>query len=823
MGMGGWAPKGGPRPAPLLPTPLPRPAAPPVRPAVLAALLLAAAAAGAQRPPVFERGGVDLDEEAAFVDSLLALMTVEEKLGQLTQYTGEWAVTGPAVTQGGEDEIRAGRVGSFLNVYGAGYTRRAQEVAVNESRLGVPLIFGYDVVHGFRTVFPVPLAEAASWDLGAIEHAARVAAREAAAVGLHWTFAPMVDVSRDARWGRVVEGAGEDPFLGARIAEARVVGFQGRSLAGLAADTTLVATAKHFAGYGFAEGGRDYNTADVSERTLREVVLPPFRASVDAGAQSIMSAFNEVGGVPATADRELFTGVLRDEWGFDGFVVADYTAVRELIDHGVASDDAGAGLAALRAGVDMSMVDGIYVRDLPALAETGALSMDVVDEAVRRVLRVKRRAGLFEDPFRYGSPELEAAVLLAPAHRAAAREMARRSVVLLKNDPGRGGPQTGGQAALPLARGLGSVAVIGALAADSVSALGSWAGAGRREEATPILPALRDAMPGTDVRYAPGYPAPPRNGFLPIVDAMLSDDTSGHDEAVALASGADAVVLVLGEHRELTGEAASRAAVDLPGAQLELARRVIDAAGDTPVVVVLTNGRPLALGALDAIAPTILEVWHLGTEMGPAVADVLLGDHNPGGKLPVSFPHVTGQVPLYYNAKRTGRPADVPGANEKYVSRYLDAPNEALYPFGHGLSYTTFAYGLPCLLPFSGPGVDADLVCHDETRAKVGPDGEIQVSVEVTNTGGRAGAEVVQLYVRDEVASVTRPVRELRGFERVELAPGQTRRVTFTLRPDDLRFWGGGGAWTVEPGWFTVMVGGSSAATQTARFELVAD
>ena len=790
----------------------------------LVLLLLAATAVQAQRSPVFDRSGYDLDAEAAFVDSLLAQMTVEEKLGQLTQYTGEWAVTGPAVTQGGEADIRAGRVGSFLNVYGADYTRRAQEVAVEESRLGIPLIFGYDVVHGFRTIFPVPLAEAASWDLGAVENAARVAAREAAAVGLHWTFAPMVDIARDARWGRIVEGAGEDPYLGSRVAEARVVGFQGRSLAGLAADTTLIATAKHLAGYGFAEAGRDYNTADLSERTLREVVLPPFRASVDAGVQTLMSAFNEIGGVPATADDDLFTGVLRDEWGFDGFVVADYTAVRELIYHGIAAEDAGAGLEALRAGVDMSMVDGIYVEDLPALAGGGTLSMDVVDEAVRRVLRVKRRAGLFEDPYRYGSPALEASELLSPSNRAAARDLARKSIVLLKNDLG-----PGGAAALPLQRGLGSVAVIGALAADSISAIGSWAGAGRREDATPILPALRAAMPGTDVRYAPGYPTPPRDGFLPIVDALLSDDASGHDEAVALVGGADAVVLVLGEHRELTGEAASRAAVDLPGAQLELARRVIAAAGDKPVVVVLTNGRPLALGALDEVAPTILEAWHLGTEMGPAVADVLLGDHSPGGKLPVSFPSVTGQEPLYYNRKRTGRPADVPGANEKYVSRYLDAPVEALYPFGHGLSYTTFEYNTMCLNATRPPSESDDGVaeiefdiCRNEVTAPI-EGGAVEIQVEVTNTGGRAGAEVVQLYVRDEVASVTRPIRELKGFERVELAPGQSRTVTFTLRPDDLQFWGEDGAWTVEPGWFTVMVGGSSAATQSARFELVAE
>ena len=763
---------------------------------VLAAALAAplALAQPSSRAYTFDRSGYDLEAEAAFVDSLLAEMTLAEKLGQLTQYTGQWAVTGPAVTQGGEDVIRAGAVGSFLNVYGAEAARHAQEVAVNESRLGIPLIIGYDIIHGFRTIFPVPLGETASWNLDAAEQAARIAAREGAAAGIHWTFAPMVDIARDGRWSRIVEGAGEDPFLGAKFAEARTRGFQGASMAGLAADTTLIATAKHFAGYGFAEGGRDYNTADFSERTLREVVLPPFHAAVEAGAQTLMSAFNEIGGVPATGDRDLFTGVLRDEWGFDGFVIADYTAVRELMWHGVAADSAEAGRRALVAGVDMSMVDGIYARNLPALVESGELPMAVVDEAVRRVLRVKRRAGLFNDPFRYGDPGLEAEVLLSDAHRAVARDVARQSMVLLKNDGG----------VLPLARDLESLAVIGALAADSISALGSWAGAGRREEATPILPALVEALPDTDVRYAPGYPEVSGN-FLEMVEDALSMDTSGHDAAVALARDAEAVVLVLGEHRELTGEAASRADTELPGAQLELARRVIEAAGDKPVAVVLTNGRPLALTGLDAVAPSILEAWHLGTEMGPAVADVLLGYHNPGGKLPVTFPHATGQEPLYYNRKRTGRPHDVPYASDKYVSRYVDVPVEPLYPFGHGLSYTTFAYGEPTL-----------------SATTVGLDGSLTVSVELTNTGDRAGVEVVQFYVADEERSVTPPVQELKGFERVELQPGESQQVTFTLSADDLQFWGMDDAWTVEPGWFTVMVGGSSldAMGRTARFEL---
>ena len=767
----------------------------------LCLFLLAVAAsaqpgAGPQRAAFTD--GYDLDAEAAFVEDLLSRMTLEEKLGQLTQYTGQWAVTGPAVPETGEDEIRAGRVGSFLNVYGADYTRRAQEVATEESRLGIPLIIGYDVVHGFRTVFPVPLAETASWNLDAAELAARIAAREAAASGINWTFAPMVDIARDGRWGRIVEGAGEDPYLGSRFAEARVRGFQGRTLAGLASDSTVVATAKHFAGYGFAEGGRDYNTTDFSERTLREVILPPFEAAVDAGAQTLMSAFNEIGGVPATASEHLYGEILRDEWGFDGFVIADYTAVRELMWHGIAADSAEAGRRALEAGVDMSMVDGIYARNLPALVESGELPMAVVDEAVRRVLRVKRRAGLFEDPYRYSDADREATELLSDANRAAARDVARQSVVLLKNDGD----------VLPLRRDLPTLAVIGALAADSVSAMGSWAGAGRWPETTPILPALIEALPNTDVRYAPGYPAVPRAPFLQMVETAFSTDTSGHDEAVRLAAEADAVVLVLGEHRELTGEAASRASTELPGAQLELARRVIEAAGDTPVAVVLTNGRPLALSGLDAIAPSILEAWHLGTEMGPAVADVLLGYHNPGGKLPVTFPAATGQEPIYYNRSRTGRPHDVPYASDKYVSRYLDVPVEPLYPFGHGLSYTTFAYGEPSL-----------------SATEIGIDGSVEVSVPVTNTGDRAGVEVVQLYVHDEERSTTPPVQELKGFERVELAPGETRTVTFSLSPADLVFWGMMDEWFVEPGWFTVMVGGSSldAMDRTARFELLGD
>lgn len=730
--------------------------------------------------------------EGAFVDSLLELMTLEEKLGQLTQYAGNFAVTGPNVTQRGEAALRAGEVGSFLNVFGAENTRRLQEIAVEESRLGIPLIFGADVIHGYRTVFPVPLAEASSWNLEGVERAARIAAREAAAAGIHWTFAPMVDVARDARWGRIVEGSGEDPYLGSRMAEARVRGFQGPTLEGLKSDSTVLATAKHFAAYGAATAGRDYNPADISERTLREVYLPPFKAAVDAGVQSLMSAFNEINGVPATGSRYLMTDILRDEWGFDGFVVADYTAVWELLNHGVAADSAAAGIRAIEAGVDMSMVDGIYIRHLPEAVRSGALAIDVVDESVRRVLQAKYRAGLFEDPYRYNDPGREAGIILAPEHREFARDMARQSIVLLQND-----------GTLPLSKDLGSLAVIGALAADSMSALGAWAVSGREGDAVPILAGIRQELPDVDVRYAPGYPSTLRDGWLSFDDAvqtMLSEDSSGHDQAVELARTSDAVVLVLGEHRELAGEAASRAYVGLPGAQEQLARRVLAAAGDKPVVVVLTNGRPLAIPYLADAAPAILETWQLGVEMGPAVADVLFGDYNPGGKLPVTFPRATGQEPLFYNHVPTGRP---PAEGTKYNSKYIDVDWTPLYPFGHGLSYTTFAY---------------EHLRLDAERLR--PGGSLEVAIDVTNTGARSGAEVVQLYVRDEVASMTRPVKELKGFERIVLEPGERRTVTFTLEPKDLAFWGADG-WTVEPGFFTVFVGTSSADVLESRFELV--
>ncbi len=724
---------------------------------------------------VYEDPTAPLD---ARIDDLLGRMTLEEKLGQLAQYAGTWSNNGPRVPEGGEEDIREGRAGSFLNVFGAQVTRDMQRIAVEGSRLGIPLLFAHDVIHGFRTTFPVPLAEAASWDPAAVERAARVAAVEATAHGLHWTFAPMVDIARDPRWGRIVEGAGEDPYLGARMAAARVRGFQGPELG---APDSMLACAKHFAAYGAAEGGRDYNTVDVSERSLRENYFPPFQAAVEAGAATFMAAFNEIAGVPCHANPWLLNDVLRDEWGFEGLVVSDWSALDELRDHGVAADPVEAGILALRAGVDIDMVSDYYERDLPDAVRTGRIDLAPVDRAVRRVLRAKFQVGLFDDPYRFSDPEREKAHTLTAENRAAARAMAQQSIVLLKNDDNT----------LPLAKGLRTLAVIGPLADDRAATLGPWAADGRAEEAVSVLEGIRKAVtPGTDVLHARG--------------AGLNDaDRSGFAEAERAAREADAVVLVLGEDATMSGEAHSRTSLDLPGVQGELARAVRAAAGGKPVAVVLMNGRPLSITDLDAEIPAILETWFLGLEMGHAVADVLFGDVNPSGKLPVTFPRNVGQVPLHYNHKRTGRPAD---EHDSFTSKYIDAPWTPLYVFGHGLSYTTFA---------------CDGIALSAT--KVGTEESVTVRVSVKNTGGRAGAEVVQLYLRDEIGSTTRPVRELRGFERVELAPGESREVAFTLTPADLACLDVRMKQVVEPGWFTVYVGGSSAATLAARFEVVAD
>lgn len=703
-------------------------------------------------------------------------MTLEEKLGQLNQPGGPGADTGPAQRAGSEADVRAGHIGSFLGVHGAANTRGLQRIAVEETRLGIPLLFAHDVIHGFRTIFPVPLAEAASFDPEAVERAARIAAIEASAHGVTWTYAPMVDIGRDPRWGRIVEGAGEDPFLGSAMAAARVRGFQGSDLA---ADNTILATAKHFVAYGAAEGGRDYDAADVPERTLREIYLPPFHAAVEAGVGSVMAAFNEVAGVPMHAHDGLIDGLLREEWGWDGILVSDYTGIMELLNHRVAADSAVAGALALRAGVDVDMISRIYLRHGPSLVAEGHVEEGVIDDAVRRVLRAKYDLGLFEDPYRYADRARTDSLTMRAEFLQHARELARKSIVLLQNDPVNGTPL------LPLRRDVRTIAVIGSLAADSGSALGSWAALGRPRDAVPILDGIRAAVsPETELLYAPGAP----------VDSV---DRSGFEEAIRIARAADVVVLVVGEHRDMSAEARNRADIGLPGVQQELVEAVY--ATGTPVVTVLTNGRPLAIPWLAENAPAILETWYLGVQMGPAVADVLFGDYNPAGRLPVTFPRTTGQIPIYYNHKSTGRPP----TEDRYTSKYIDVHWTPQYPFGHGLSYTTFAYGAPRLSAASVQAADS-----------------LVVSVEVTNTGERAGDEVVQLYVRDDVASVTPAVRRLRGFRRIRLQPGETRAVSFTLHPRDLAFWNAAMQRVVEPGWFTVMVGGSSQDVQQARFQV---
>jgi beta-glucosidase len=709
--------------------------------------------------------------EAEFVDSILARMTLEEKAGQLNMSPGRSSNTGPIAPVGGEEQIRRGEIGSFLGVWGAQTTRELQRIAVEESRLHIPLLFSFDVIHGMRTVFPVPLAEASSWDPAMAAEAARIAAREGAAAGLQWTFAPMVDIARDPRWGRIVEGSGEDPFLGSAFAVARVRAIQGVDLAD---SLTLAATLKHFAAYGGAEAGRDYNVVDLSERTLRDVYLPPFHAGVCVGAETVMPSFNEIAGVPSHANRHLLTDILRGEWGFGGVVVSDYTGVMELLHHGVAADSAQAAQLALHAGVDVDMVSRIYLDFLPDLVRQGRVPQSELDEAVRRVLRMKYELGLFADPYRYSDVARERALTLTPANRAAARRMADESIVLLKN-----------QGVLPLDRGrVHTLAVIGALADDSLSSLGSWSGAGRAGDVVTVLAGLRGAVaPGTRVLYEKGA-------------EVMGSDSSGFAAAVAAARQADAVVLVIGETAAMSGEATSRATIDVPGVQEQLARAVF--ATGKPVVTVLMNGRPLAIDWLSENAPAILESWFLGVETGNAVADVLFGDVNPSGKLPVTFPRVTGQVPIYYNHKNTGRP---PRAEEHYTSKYLDVPWTPLYPFGYGLSYTTFSYGAPRL-----------------SVTAMGPDDTLRVTVDVTNTGAREGTEVVQLYLRDEVGSVTRPVAELRGFRRVTLRPGETQTVTFALDRDDLAFYDLEMNRVAEPGYFSVYAGGSSVPGTSVRF-----
>jgi beta-glucosidase len=710
------------------------------------------------------------------INSLLAQMTLEEKLGQLQQLDGE---ANGNLRPEHLDLVRRGLLGSTLNVRGAKRTNELQRVAVEQSRLKIPVIFAFDVIHGYRTIFPVPLGEASSWDPVAIERAASVAAAEASAAGVRWTFAPMLDIARDARWGRIVESAGEDPYLGSVIAAARVRGFQGSDYG---APNKVLACAKHWVGYGAAEAGRDYNTVDMSELRMREVYFPPFKAAVDAGVGTFMSAFNDLNGVPASANPFTMTTVLRGEWKFDGLVVSDYESVKELINHGLAANESEAARYALAAGLDVEMVSRLFNKHIPQLVKQGKLSEATIDEAVRRVLRIKLRLGLFERP--YTDESREGRVLLSDENLQAAREVAGRSMVLLKNDRG----------ALPLSKSLKSIAVIGPLADSQKDVIGSWTGDGGIEGVVTLLSGVRAKLsPQTQIVYARGC-------------EIEGDSSDGIAEAARIAGASEVAIVAVGESAEMSGEASSRASLDLPGRQLELVKAV--QATRTPTIVVLMNGRPLTINWIAENCSTILETWFAGTQGGNAIADVLFGDVTPGGKLPVTFPRSVGQLPLYYDHKSTGRPVtyDPEGRQtpDKYRSKYLDVPVTPLFPFGYGLSYTDFK--------LSNLRLSAE---------KIAPDGRIVAAVEVQNTGKRAGDEVVQLYIRRVAASVTQPVRKLRGFRRITLQPLETRRIEFTLTPQDFGFYNRDLRFMVESGKIDVIVGTSSVGGLEASFEVV--
>lgn len=711
--------------------------------------ILPVCAQAQQRQPNIERR----------ISALLARMTLAEKLGQLQQLDGE--ANGNFRPEHLE-MVRKGLLGSTLNVRGAQRTNQLQHIAMEESRLKIPVIFGFDVIHGYRTIFPVPLGEASSWDPAAAERSASIAAMEARAAGVHWTFAPMLDIARDARWGRIVEGAGEDPYLGAMMARARVRGFQGQDYSAM---DRVLACAKHWVAYGAAESGRDYNTTDMSERTLREVYFPPFKAAVDEGVGTFMSAFNDLNGVPSSANPFTLTKVLRGEWKFDGFVVSDYTSVEELIKHGLAANESEAARLALNAGVDMEMVSRLYNKHGAELLKSNKLLLATIDEAVRRILRIKFRLGLFDHP--YVDEGRERSRILSPQNLLAAREIAARSLVLLKNE----------RETLPLDKNIKSIALIGPLADDQLDVIGSWTGDGSATDAVTLLAGIKTKVSsGTKINYAKGCDV---NG----------DSTEGFDEAVRAARKSDVAILAVGESADMSGEASSRSSLDLPGRQLDLVKAV--QATGKPVIVVLMNGRPLTINWIAENSPAILETWFAGTESGNAIADVLFGDVNPGGKLPLTFPRTVGQEPLYYNHMNTGRPPD---AGNKYTSKYLDVSWTPLFPFGYGLSYTQFRLS------------DLQL-----SARRINPQGRVTASVEVENTGKRAGDEVVQLYIRDVAASVTRPVKELKGFQRITLRPGEKRRVEFTLMPEHLGFYNREMRFMVEPGEFKVMVGNSSA------------
>lgn len=709
------------------------------------------------------------------VDSVLSLMTLDEKIGQLNQLSfgiGWGPTVKVAVPDEYKQQIREGKIGSFLNAIGAEFTYELQKVAVEESRLKIPLIFGLDVIHGFKTTFPVPLGEAATWQPEMVEMSAHYQALEAASAGIHWTFSPMVDIARDPRWGRIMEGAGEDPYLGSLMAAAHVRGYQGNL-----SNLNIIACVKHYAGYGGAEGGRDYNTVDFSERTFRDIYLPPYKAGVEAGAHTLMASFNEIGGIPASGSKYLLTDILRDEWNFKGFVVSDWNSIGEMINHGFASNLKHAGEISINAGLDMDMESRSYLTHLKELVAEGKVKESLIDESVRRILRIKFMLGLFDDPFRYCSKEREQKNIMTTEIKNASLDVAKRSFVLLKNEDN----------ILPLKKDYKKIAVIGPLAKSKLDPLGEWNALGIEEDVTSVLEGLKKyAGDKSEILYAEGC-------------KITDTSKDGFKEAIDKAKDADVIILCVGESRSMSGEAYSRSSLDLPGVQEDLAKELLKTG--KPIIAVLMNGRPLSINWLNDNAYAILETWFAGTMTGDAVAQVLFGDYNPSGKLPVTFPRTVGQVPIYYNHKNTGRPGD---EKNRYTSKYLDLPLTPLYPFGYGLSYTNFDYS------------DVTL-----SNSKLTNKDSLVVTVKVKNTGNYDGEEVVQLYVQDLVGSVTRPVKELKGFKKILLKSGEEKSVDFIIHEKDLRFTAADMKFKSEPGVFKVFVGTNSVDVSENKFELV--
>lgn len=707
----------------------------------------------------------DAEKETRFVRDLMKKMTLTEKIGQLSQYVGGELLTGPKSGAVSDSLFVRGMVGSILNVGGVDNLRKLQQKNMESSRLKIPILFAFDVIHGYKTIFPTPLAESCSWDLALMYETAKAAAIEASASGIHWTFAPMVDVARDPRWGRIVEGAGEDTYLGCKIAEARVRGFQWN----LGKPNALFACAKHFVAYGAPQAGRDYAPVDLSLSTLAEVYLPPFKACIDAGVHTFMSAFNSINGVPATSNRWLLTELLRKEWKFKGFVVSDWNAVQELKAHGVAETDEDAAMAAFNAGVDMNMTDGLYNRCLEKLVRENRIDMNEIDTSVERILRAKYALGLFEDPYRFLDNQRESREVRSASAMALARKAAASSMVLLKN----------ANALLPLSKQTKRIALVGPLANNRAEVMGSWKARGEDKDVVTVLEGIKNKLgSGTEVNYVQGCD-------------FLDPSTSEFSAALEAAKQSDVVIAVVGEKALMSGESRSRAVLRLPGKQ-EALLDTLRKAGK-PLVVVLMNGRPLCLESVDKQADAMLEAWFPGTQCGNAVADVLFGDIVPAAKLTASFPLTEGQIPNNYNYKRSGRPGDMPYSS---TVRHIDVPNRNLYPFGYGLSYTTFSYGeMQCPTAFDDKGF-------------------LPVSVDVTNTGNYDGEEIVQLYVADKVASMVRPVKELKGFQKVFIPKGQTKRVEFKLNVRDLGFWNNLMQYVVEPGAFEIMVGTNSEELQ---------